>query len=169
VSTAQDPKPGGYREHRHIIDDPNLREAFLVQVRGTVQGLRSAYRWHAIIALGAIAFLIIARPGGWVQDYRGFLILGALAIDLIALAGLRSAAATPARYVVPLLVADAIVILLLVLAAIRHDAFNLAWLLLLVMPIMLLVYWRDARAIAPVLAEHADWRKGREDGDLPKA
>ena len=41
--------------------------------------------------------------------------------------------------------------------------------LLLILPVMLLIYLRDARAIAPILAEHAVWRREQatppDDGD----
>ena len=58
-------------------------------------------------------------------------------------------------------------ILVIVGQAIRHDAFNLGWLLLLILPIMLLLYARDARTIAPILAEHAAYRRARER-DTPR-
>lgn len=153
--------PGSYASHRHIIDDPNLRQAFLVQVRGTVEGLRGAYRWHAIAAVIAIIALFVMKPGGWIADQRMLLVGMALAIDLVALAGLRTAASAPARYVVPLIVLDVLSIGLILLQSIRHGAFSVAWLLLLVLPVMLLIYLRDARAIAPVLAEHAAWRRAQ--------
>ena len=53
MSERDAPPPGSYANYRHIIDDPQLREAFLVQVKGTVEGLRGAYRWHAIAAVVA--------------------------------------------------------------------------------------------------------------------
>ena len=154
--------PGSYAHHRHIIDDPNLRQAFLVQVRGTVDGLRGAYRWHAIAAVIAMIALFLMKPDGWVAAHRMLLVGLALAIDLVALAGLRTVAAAPARYVVPLIVLDLLSIGVILAQAIRHDAFSIAWLLLLVLPVMLLIYLRDARAIAPVLAEHAAWRRAQQ-------
>lgn len=162
MSDAEDPPPGSYAEHRHLIDDPNLREAFLVQVRGTVEGLRGAYRWHAIAAIVGVLALFLAEPEGWVASHRMLLVGLALAIDIVALAGLRTVAATPARYVVPLLALDLLAIVVILVQSIRHDAFHVAWLLLLILPVMLVLYLRDARAIAPVLAEHAAWRRAQE-------
>lgn len=162
MSEDRDPEPGSYADHRHIIDDPNLRQAFLVQIRGTVEGLRGAYRWHVIAAAVAILALFLVRPSGWILTHRMLLVGMALAIDLVALAGLRTVAAAPARYVKTLITTDLVVIAAVMALAIHNDAFSLAWLLLLILPIMLIIYARDARTIAPVLAEHAQWRKAQE-------
>lgn len=159
MSEDRDPAPGSYASHRHIIDDPSLRQALLVQVRGTVEGLRAAYRWHAIAAVVSILALFLVKPTGWIGEHRMLLVGLALAIDLVALAGLRTVAAAPARYVLPLAAIDFVAIAVILILAIGRDAFSFAWLLLLILPVMLLIYLRDARKIAPVLAEHAAWRK----------
>ncbi len=159
---AQEPTPGSYEDHRQIIDDPNLRQALLVQVRGTVDGLRAGYRWHVIASILAIMALFLLKPQGWLGEQRMLLIGLVLAVDLLALAGLRSVAAAPARYVVPLVLADLAVIGVLVGFTLANGSWNLAWLLLLVFPVMQLVYVRDAKAIAPILAEHAQWRKTQD-------
>ena len=164
MSESETPDPGSYASHRRIIDDPSLRQAFLVQVRGTVEGLRGAYRWHAIAAVIAVLALFLMKPQGWIASHRMLLVGMALAVDLIALAGLRTVAAAPARYVLPLVALDLLSIAVVLIESIRYDAFSVAYLLLLLLPVMLLIYLRDARAIAPVLAEHAAWRR-RQEGD----
>ena len=161
MSEHDAPPPGSYANHRHIVDDPSRREAFLVQVKGTVEGLRGAYRWHAIAAVVGILALFLVKPSGWIATQRMLLVGLALTIDIVALAGLRTVAAQPARYVIPLAVVDVLVIGVILAQAIANDAFNFAWLLLLILPVMLLIYLRDARAIAPILAEHAVWRRAQ--------
>lgn len=163
MSEARDQAPGEYASHRHIIENPEQRKAFLLQVKGTVDGLRGAYRMHAILAVVAIALLFLLKPRGFLAEHRMLLVGLALGIDLLALAGLRAVAATPARYILPLTALDVLAALVMTLLSWRHGAFSLAWLLPLGLPVMLLLYWKDARAIQPVLAEHAAWRRAQEE------
>lgn len=158
---AQEPSPGSYEKHRHVIDDPSLRQALLTQVRGTVDGLRAGYRWHVIASILAIMALFVLKPQGWLGEQRMLLIGLVLVVDILALAGLRSVAAAPARYLLPLVIADLAVIGVLVGLTLANGSWNLTSLLLLVFPAMQLVYLRDAKTIAPILAEHAQWRKAQ--------
>lgn len=164
MSTADDDAPGRYERYRQQIDDPATREALLLQVRGTVQGLRSAYLVHLVAAVLAIVALVLVAPGGFLATWRDPLIAGLLLTDLIALGGLRSVIVHPARWIWPLLALDLVLVLGLTVLSAVHDDFSIAWLLLLVFPLMLFVHRRDARDIAALLAEHAAWREKHPTG-----
>lgn len=157
--SAATPAPGQYARYRQQIQDPSTREALLRQVRGTVQGLGSAYLVHLIAAILGILALVLIAPGGFLQTWRDPLIAGLLLADLVAYGGLRSVSIHPARWVYPLLVLDLVIVGGLVALSAIHGEFSIAWLLLLVFPLMLFVHRKDARDIAALLAEHAAWRK----------
>ncbi|MDJ0522264.1 MAG: hypothetical protein QNJ90_09345 [Planctomycetota bacterium] len=156
---AGEPSPGRYERYRRQIEDPSTREALLLQVRGTVQGLRSAYLVHLGAAILAIVALVIIAPGGFLETWRAPLIAGLLLLDLMALGGLRSAPIHPSRWILPVMALDLVLALGLTTLSAVHGEFSIAWLLLLVFPLMLVVHRRDARDIAALLAEHAAWRK----------
>jgi hypothetical protein len=157
--SAASPEAGQYDRYRQQIDDPSTREALLRQVRGTVQGLGSAYLVHLVGAILGIVALVLIAPGGFLQTWRDPLIAGLLLTDLVAYGGLRSVAVRPARWLLPLLVLDLVIVLGLTLLSAINGEFSIAWLLLLVFPLMLFVHRKDARDIAALLAEHAAWRK----------
>jgi len=142
-----------------LIDSPTTRDALLLQVRGTVQGLRSAYLLHLLGAMLALAALVVIDPGGFLATWRNALYAGLLLDDLMALGGLCSVTRHPARWILPLLALDLVLVLGLTTLSAIDGSFSLAWLLLLVFPVMLLVHRRDARDIAPLLAEHARWHE----------
>lgn len=157
-------EPGSvpYAGYRTVIDDPALREELLRRVRATVGALRSAYRWHAVLALVAILVLVAGHPGGLTAAWRPVLLAAAVLVDLLALVGAWSAATAPARWLLPLLAVDLLVAVgLPVLAAIRGE-FHVLWLAFLLLPAMLVLRVRDARSLAPLLAEHA--RRRRAEG-----
>lgn len=151
-------EPGRYERYRQQIDDPTTRDALLLQVRGTVQGLRSAYALHLLGAILAIAAILVLSPGGFLATWRAPLIAGLLLVDLTALGGFRSVTTHPRRWILPLVVLDLVIVLGLTGLSAAHGTFSLAWLLLLLFPVMLVVNHRDARDIAALLAEHAAWR-----------
>ncbi len=159
--SAASPEPGQYDRYRQQIDDPSTREALLRQVRGTVQGLGSAYVVHLVSAILGIVALVLIAPGGFLKAWRDPLIAGLLLTDLVAYGGLRSVSVRPARWLLPLLVLDLVIVLGLTTLSAIHGEFSIAWLLLLVFPLMLFVHRKDARDIAALLAEHAAWRRSQ--------
>ncbi len=160
--------PGTYSEYRQILEDPNTREALLVQVRGTVGGLRSGYRWHVIASIAALIVMVVAKPSGWVGEQRSLIFGAILLIDILALAALRTVARAPTRFLLPLIAVDFVVVLGLLGLSALNDDLSFTWALLLVLPIMLVVYARDARAIAPILAEHAAYRRTQPGPPQPR-
>jgi len=158
------PEPGRYERYRQQIDDPATRDALLLQVRGTVQGLRLSYAIHLLGAMLGIAALIVLAPGGFLGTWRDPLIAGLLLVDLMALGGARSATVHPRRWLLPLAVLDLVLVLGLTVLSAVYDEFSIAWLVLLLFPLMLLVHRKDARDIADLLAEHAAWRRRNPHG-----
>ncbi len=156
--------PGEYSRYRQQIEDPATREALLLQVRGTVQGLRSAYLTHLLGAILGIVAIVLLKPGGFLATWRDPLIAGLLLVDLMALGGVRGARVHPARWILPLLLLDLVIALGLTALSAVHGEFSVAWLLLLLFPLMLFVHRKDARDIAALLAEHAAWRKEHPGG-----
>ncbi len=150
---------GPYAGYRKLIDSPTTRDALLLQVRGTVQGLRSAYLLHLLGAMLSLAALVVVDPGGFLATWRNALYAGLLLADLLALGGLRSVTTHPARWILPLLALDLVLVLGLTALSALEGSFSVAWLLLLVFPVMLWVHRKDARDIAPLLSEHARWRR----------
>ncbi len=157
--------PGSYSAYQRLIDVPETRDALLLQVRGTVQGLRSAYLMHFLGSVLAVVGLMVIRPGGFIADWHALLIAGLLLVDLMALGALRTLTIHPARWIMPLLAVDLVLVLGLTALSAVTGEFSVAWLLLLVFPVMLLVHRKDARDIAPLLAEHALWRKDAADAE----
>lgn len=153
--------PGTYARYRQIIDDPTTRDALLLQVRTTVGGLRAAFRWHMILALLGLVTLLYARAEPTAGPLWWALVCGAVLIDVFAFLGLRTVAHAPARWLLPLLAVDLLLAVGAPVLAAIDGRFHAAWLLLLVLPVMLLVYVRDARSLAPLLAEHHAYRRGR--------
>ena len=92
------------------------------------------------------------------------MIAGLLLVDLMALGGVRSVRVHPARWILPLLLLDLVIALGLTALSAVHGEFSVAWLLLLLFPLMLFVHRKDARDIAALLAEHAAWCKEHPGG-----
>lgn len=156
--------PGSYARYRQIIDDPTTRDALLLQVRGTVGGLRGAYRWHMILALLGIVAVLYAPKDALPTSLRWVVSVGAAVLDVLAFLGLRTVARAPARWLLPLLGADLLLAIGIPALAAALGTFHAAWLLLLVLPVMLLVYVRDARILTPLLAEHHAYRRQQAAG-----
>lgn len=157
--TETTPTPGDYADYKQVLGDPNTRAALLTQVKGTVGGLRGGYRWHVIASIVALVLMIVGQPGGWVGEWRSPIFAAILLIDVLALAALRTVATTPTRFLFPLILIDLLVVGGLLGLSIASDSFRVGWIALLLLPAMLLVYARDAWAIAPILKEHAAFRR----------
>jgi hypothetical protein len=154
--------PGSYSRYRQLIDDPTTRDALLLQVRSTVGGLRGAYRLHVLVAVLALVAIAYTHPVGLLGRLRWVLVGAAVLMDVVAFLGLRTVTHAPARWLFPLLTIDVIVAAGMPVLTAVDGRFNLAWMLLLGLPVMLLLYVRDARTITPLLSEHRAYRRAQE-------